>query len=140
MGFTYEPSRNGVKTKARRAKINISYIPTRQTGEYQPLDGKIFGALEKMAHEDLDSIFIDKDMSRLDMIDALVVIVNSWERMSENNIKKSWDHLCLAHDLPPEEHREECDSAADSDVEYEYSDGEEEEDEGDQEYDGEEGH
>ena len=78
---------------ANEHKINILFIPAGQTGEYQPLDRRVFGVLKKQSHKLLLGELEDKDLTAIDRIDALVLLCKAWNGISENVIKRSWSNL-----------------------------------------------
>ena len=119
----------GVKEKAHKKNVNLSFIPAGQTGEWQPLDRRIFGAVKRQAEERLNEICVDQDLANLDMMDALAILVDVWEQIPAEDIKKSWSHLFIADDLPVEvqaNEEEEAESEAESPEEFDYEEEEEE--------------
>ena len=93
----------GVKQKAEKHSINLSFIPAGQTGQWQPLDRRIFGYLKAVAQQQLDEICVDSDLGSLDMADALVVLMESWEKLRPKDIRNAWEHLFMADDLEEED-------------------------------------
>ena len=91
-----------VKQKAHDEQVNLSYIPARQTGEWQPLGRRIFGQLKAVSRRQLDEICVDVDLGTLDIADALVVLMESWDAIRQNDIRNVWVHLFIADD-PGEE-------------------------------------
>ena len=82
---------------ARDHKINTLFIPAGQTGEYQPLDRRVFGVLKKQSHTLLLSALGEKDLTAIDRVDALVLLCQAWEGLSENVIQRSWSNLFGEH-------------------------------------------
>ena len=93
-----------VKMNAEARLVNLSYIPAGQTGEWQPLDKRLFGHLKAVAQSELDRISVDQDFGTLDMVDALVMLVEEWSRLKVEDVKAAWDHLFI---IDPEDAIEE---------------------------------
>ena len=91
-----------VKKKAHKKNVNLSFIPAGQTGEWQPLDKRVFGAVKKQAEERLNEICVNEDLADLNMMDALAILVDVWYALPQEDIKKAWAHLFPAEDLPEE--------------------------------------
>lgn len=117
----------GVREKAHKRNVNLSFIPAGQTGQWQPLDRRVFGVVKREAEQKLDEICIDEDLAELNMMDALGILVDVWYKLDEKVIKASWDHLFIADDVTQEE--AEAPENQDVDEDYEYDEGEEEEEE-----------
>lgn len=118
----------GVKEKAHKKHVNLSFIPAGQTGQWQPLDRRVYGAVKQEAMDRLNEICIDEDLASLDMVDALCILVDVWNELEPDDIKKSWDHLFIADDVPQE--LQEGDEEDDDGLSLVSSDGpDEEEDE-----------
>ena len=78
---------------ARDHKMNVLFIPAGQTAEYQPLDRRVFGVLKKQAHKLLLEELQRRDLSAIDRVDALVILCQAWENISEDMIRRAWGHL-----------------------------------------------
>lgn len=134
--FAYLLWDRGVKRKAHKRNVNLSFIPAGQTGTWQPLDRRVYGAVKCEAMERLNEICMDEDLASLDIVDALSILMDVWNELPVEDVKKSWDHLFMADDLPPEDGSEDADedsvglaSSGSSDEEEDGPEFEEEEDE-----------
>ena len=94
---------------ARQRKINLLFVPAGQTGEYQPLDRRVFGVLKKQAHR----LFLDqlrgRDLTVIDRIDALAILCQAWERIEAEVIRRAWS--CLLDDSIIEVEEEELENS-----------------------------
>ena len=82
-----------VKEKAGNLEIGLSFIPAGQTGEWQPLDRRIFGILKSRACSMFDLEMISKDLHDFDIIDAIVILLQCWTQITQSEIINSWKHL-----------------------------------------------
>lgn len=82
--------------------MNLSFIPAGQTGHWQPLDRRVYGEVKRQAMDRLNEICVGEDLGSLDMLDALSILVDVWYELSSDDVRKSWDHLFIADDLPGE--------------------------------------
>lgn len=127
-----------VKIRSTESSTNLSFIPAGQTGQWQPLDRRVFGALKREAEQKLDDICVDEDLAELNMMDALAILVDVWYSLDMKTIKSAWDHLFIADDLDqnliaaPENEAEDMGGESDDSLEEEE---EEEEEEGETEDD-----
>ena len=79
-----------VRQRADNLGIGLAFIPPGQTGEWQPLDRGIFGGLKTRAQAMLDSMMIERDLREIDLIDALVILCESWEMLDTDVVKRAW--------------------------------------------------
>ena len=82
-----------VKSKAAELEVGLTFIPAGQTDEWQPLDRRIFGILKSRARAMFDEQMISKNSEEFDMIDALVILLQSWSLITEGEIISSWKNL-----------------------------------------------
>ena len=82
-----------VKKYSTKKNIQLSYIPAGQTGEWQPLDRKIFGNLKKQCHYEFEKLLINHSIDNYDIVDAIVILMEIWKKIPEETVKKSWNHL-----------------------------------------------
>lgn len=82
-----------VKGKAQGLEIGLSFIPVGQTGEWQPLDRRIFGILKAKACSMFDSEMISKNLQEFDIIDAIVILLRCWTQITQSEIISAWKHL-----------------------------------------------
>jgi hypothetical protein len=88
--------RDSVKAKAGTLGIELKYVPAGQTGEWQPLDHRIFGVLKSKgksawAEEQVKAIGISpEEKEELNMIWAIRSLVRCWDGISTETIKGAW--------------------------------------------------
>ena len=82
-----------VKQAAQEHGICLSFIPAGQTAIWQPLDRRIFGIVKQKAKLRFQEVIIRKGLENVDMIDAIVVLIEVWRSLSEQTIRKAWSHL-----------------------------------------------
>ena len=80
-----------VAEKAAELDIGLRYIPSGQTGEWQPLDRKIFGAIKKQAHSRLNKMMSSRDLEGIDIIDAVKILCEVWAELSKETVLAAWD-------------------------------------------------
>ena len=73
--------------------IGLTFIPAGQTGEWQPLDRRIFGSLKQRAAAILNSMMIDDSLEQLTIVDAIAILVQAWDQVTEEEIVKAWHPL-----------------------------------------------
>ena len=86
---------------------------------WQPLDRRIFGHVKRVCHASFERMMLDRGLDQVDIVDAIVILLNTWAEVPASAIKESWEMLTGSLAVAP---REE-----DHDAEY-YS--------GDSDYDG----
>lgn len=82
-----------VREYSAKRNIQLSYIPAGQTGEWQPLDRRIFGNLKNICHAEFQRLALIKTMEELDIVDAIVILLDAWHQISNQTIQHSWNHL-----------------------------------------------
>ena len=83
----------GVQETASTLGVGLSFIPAGQTGEWQPLDRRIFGELKMRSVGVFSRLMIHKSMDQVDIVVALKILVMCWQQVSEESIIKAWDHI-----------------------------------------------
>ena len=82
-----------VKAEANNLNINLSFIPAGQTDRWQPLDCSIFGIVKKQSHQKFQELCLEKEMQNIDIIDTIVILLEVWNSIDSNLIRKSWNNL-----------------------------------------------
>lgn len=119
-----------VKTEAVNRHVNLAFIPAGQTSVWQPLDRKIFGMLKAKAQKKLNELCAVTHLESLTMADALVILLQAWNEIPAELVRKSWSHIIpMDHQLLHDEQAPTEDISEDDQWEEE----EEEEDIGDAE-------
>lgn len=81
------------KRAAAENAINLGYIPAGQTSTWQPLDVRVFGALKAHARSLLDAQCLQRPIAELDMVDALLILVQAWRDLKRETIITGWKSL-----------------------------------------------
>ena len=84
-----------VQDWAAASEIGLTFIPAGQTDTWQPLDRKIFGSLKQRAVLELHNQMIDRDLADCDINDAIKILVDSWDKVSEEEITEAWQPLVV---------------------------------------------
>jgi L-rhamnose mutarotase len=87
----FSAHRNGeIRQKAIEYNINLHFVPVGLTGDYQPLDVRVFGALKAIAknawHENY-MIHRNKDQNKAS---AIEILLHPWNKITEKVIESSW--------------------------------------------------
>lgn len=82
-----------VRQAANEKGIGLLFIPAGQTDYWQPLDNKVFGALKAAARRQFDEMMVYKSLTEVDIMDAIEILVDCWNRLQTGLIKSSWDHI-----------------------------------------------
>jgi hypothetical protein len=86
-----------VKDEAAEQAIELEFIPGGGTGDWQPLDRLVFGALKRKATALFDSASAKPiglpDSPKFDMKWALQILLDSWDALRPDTIRKSWAPL-----------------------------------------------
>ena len=118
-----------VKDEAVNRHVNLSFIPAGQTSVWQPLDRKIFGMLKAKAQKKLNELCAVTHLDSLTMADALVILLQAWNEIPAELVRKSWNHIIpMEQQLPDQQARTEEFSEDDQ-----WEEEEEEEEDGDAE-------
>ena len=81
------------KAEANNLNINLSFIPAGQTDPWQPLDCSIFGIVKKQPHQKFQELSFEKEIQNIDIIDTIVILLEVWNSIDSNLIRKSWNNL-----------------------------------------------
>ena len=73
--------------------IGLTFVPAGQTDEWQPLDRKLFGSLKKRAQKRLEDMMADCEFVSMDIVDAIVILLESWELITPEEVERAWDAL-----------------------------------------------
>lgn len=84
---------DSVKTIARENHVNLAYIPAGQTSMWQPLDVKVFGALKAHARGLLNQRCAQRSLTSIDMIDALLILIQAWDDLDRETVRSSWANI-----------------------------------------------
>ena len=102
-----------IKQYAADNDIQLNFIPPGQTGEWQPLDYRIFGSLKaraRAAFNRTDAVFEKKGKKNIKWEIAIGILMQCWEEISKNEVIKAWSHLVdnpQPRDITEEEEEEE---------------------------------
>ena len=107
--FDLHSSHRDEQTKfhANFRNINLSYIPAGLTSFWQPLDRRIFGHLKKKCQEQFEILLAEKSLEDVDIIDALVILLDTWEKFPRTAIIGAWSHLVQEQDNDEYEYQNE---------------------------------
>ena len=83
---------------ASAEEIGLTFIPAGQTGEWQPLDRRIFGSLKQRATKILNERMINESFEQYNIMDAVAILAEAWDQVTQEEILKSWAPL-----VPPAE-------------------------------------
>ena len=84
---------DSVKQAATSKGIGLLFIPAGQTDYWQPLDNKVFGALKAAAKRKFDEMMVYRNLTEVDIMDAIEILVKCWSELQPGLIKSSWDHI-----------------------------------------------
>ena len=90
-----------IKQYAQAHNIPLLFIPAGQTGEYQPLDFRIFGSLKARAKSEFDHNNVITQEGNEQVINlpfAVELVLKCWEKISPKEIINAWS--ALDKDLP----------------------------------------
>jgi hypothetical protein len=82
-----------VTNEAANQAIELQFIPGGGTGDWQPLDRVVFGALKRIATGLFESAAAKPDAPIFDMNWALTILLQSWDRLKVKTIRNSWAPL-----------------------------------------------
>ena len=86
-----------IKEYSRKKEVTLEYIPAGLTGQWQPLDCKIFGELKQKAKQRFDAYYgrclATGEDPQFRMPDAIAMLVDVWHRLSEENVRRAWGGL-----------------------------------------------
>jgi hypothetical protein len=80
-----------VTETAEELGIEIIWVPKRATGEYQPLDGRTFGALKSEGRAKWKFIFSQECGKQCTKEIAADLLVQSWAELSDSAVEAGWD-------------------------------------------------
>ena len=78
---------------AKELNIKFYLIPAGMTDDLQPLDRKIFGPLKRFASKLFSNRYRDEPAMKRTKIDACQDMVRSWERITSEQIRESFEHF-----------------------------------------------
>jgi hypothetical protein len=78
------------KELASQLNIKLEFVPAGLTGEYQPLDRRIFGDLESCTRSRFDRFYIDED-TKLTIQGSVSVMLDAWTSIGQDEIHDAWD-------------------------------------------------
>lgn len=79
------------KEKAEELNIDLIYIPSGYTDEYQPLDIAVFAALKSIANAKLRRFLLDHPLTELGMQRSVEYLIESWDAISVETLQKGWN-------------------------------------------------
>ena len=60
---------------------------------WQPLDVKVFGALKAHARGLLNQRCAQRSLTSIDMIDALLILIQAWDDLDRETVRSSWANI-----------------------------------------------
>jgi hypothetical protein len=84
---------DSVKEKARQNHIDVIFVPHGQTGNWQPLDHRIFGELKSRARARFNAEHVKDLRPALSKIWSARILLACWESIEEENICAAWEIL-----------------------------------------------
>jgi transposase len=82
-----------LKDAATRLGIDLVFVPPGMTGELQPLDVAIFGALKSAGQSAWIQSYIENPDQKFDRTKASESAQTCWENVSTDQIKKAWSKI-----------------------------------------------
>jgi hypothetical protein len=80
-----------IREIAKGLHLNLHFVPAGGTGNYQPLDVRVFGALKAIAKKEwYERYTLDRDSSQ-DKASAVEILLSSWEIISSDIIDSAWN-------------------------------------------------
>jgi hypothetical protein len=80
-----------IREIAKRLNINLHFVPAGGTGDYQPLDVRVFGALKAIAKNEWYSRYTLNRDSPQNKASAVEILLMSWEKIDGAVINAAWD-------------------------------------------------
>lgn len=86
-----------VKDFAIQNDVSLGFVPSGQTGEWQPLDYRIFGSLKQRAKERFDAAvaaaLVRGEEYQPSFNDALIMLLEVWLLIDQEEILNAWQRL-----------------------------------------------
>jgi hypothetical protein len=79
----------GVKERAQELGIELVFIPAGMTGEYQPLDRRIFGSLKARTRAQFDRHSMSAD-EELTMSASIRIFLDAWRCVGDEEVLELW--------------------------------------------------
>lgn len=111
-----------VKQFAARNDIGMMFIPAGQTGEWQPLDFRIFGSLKARAKAEFDkrhAVHRNGDEYEINWELAIDILIQCWDEISTEEAINAWSKLDDDVDLYDVPDNAEEEAAEEADPEFE---------------------
>ena len=78
------------QAKAEELNIELIFIPSGYTDEYQPLDIAVFAVLKSIANAKLRHFLVDHPLTELGMAKSVEYLIESWDSISVETLQKGW--------------------------------------------------
>jgi hypothetical protein len=82
-----------VKSKAERAQIALEFVPAGLTGEWQPLDHRVFGSLKSRAKALFDEQWFWDDSIELTIATVVAFLLRAWDSVAQDEILGGWNKI-----------------------------------------------
>jgi hypothetical protein len=82
-----------VKRKAEEVDIALEFIPAGLTGEWQPLNLRIFGSLKMFAQGLFDDQWLRDESIELIVATSIALILKAWESITQKEILGAWNKI-----------------------------------------------
>jgi hypothetical protein len=82
-----------VMAKAKERHIDITFVPHGQTGNWQPLDHRIFGELKSRARARFSAAHLGQLRPALSKVWSARILIQCWDSIEEENISQAWTIL-----------------------------------------------
>jgi hypothetical protein len=76
--------------KAQELGIELLFVPAGGTSRFQPLNHRLFGELKSHAGAAFQRFTRETGMQGVSPEETLAVLVESWEAVSADNVRKAW--------------------------------------------------
>lgn len=83
---------------AEALNISLIFVPPGMTDRCQPLDLRVFGALKSIAKAAIYRKLADNPGCRIGMLDAVRILISSWEHLSLDAVNSAWAGYLLEQD------------------------------------------
>ena len=88
-----------IKNYAANNGLDLNFIPAGQTGEWQPLDYRIFGSLKQRARAAFDRSDVvtknNKGAIVINWATAVEILVKCWDEIPQDEVINAWSPLAI---------------------------------------------
>jgi hypothetical protein len=87
-----------VKNRALELGIEILYVPSGGTAQFQHLDARIFGELKSRAHAEFHRFTASQGFRGATYEESIKILRTCWEKISSDNVQQAWSTVGLEGD------------------------------------------